>query len=72
MVERSVTLLWPAAAQEVVDEGGDIADIDTAILIAIGGVDIDVRSVAAQQVVNQGGHISNVHVAVSIHVALNK
>ena len=61
-------VLIPGARQQVVDQGGDVADVDAAVLVAVGTAQADTRSIAAKQIVDQGCHVADVHVVVAVHV----
>ena len=54
--------------QEVIDQGGHVADGYAAVLVAVGGVQVDARGVLGKQVVNQFGHVADVDEAVAAHV----
>ena len=60
--------LIPRAAQQVVDKGGYIADVDAAVLVAVGARQVDAAGVAAQEVVDQDSDIADVHVAIAVHI----
>ena len=61
--------LIPGAAKQEVDQGGDVADVDGAVLVAVGVLEIQSGGVVREQVVDQSGHVADVHVAVAVHVA---
>lgn len=65
----SLTGLRPGGAEEVVDEGGGVADVDVVVLVAVGIVEVDGAGVAAQQVVDEGGDIGDIDVSAIIGVA---
>ena len=55
------------SAQDQVDEGVDVGDVDFAI-----GVDVGSRDdVAVEDHVDDGVHIGNCHFAVKVHVTIN-
>ena len=56
------------AGEQVVDQGGDVADVDAAVLVAVGTTQVDARSIAGEQIVDQGRHVADVHIAIAIHV----
>ena len=64
--------LIPSAGEQVVDQGGDVADVDAAVLVAVGTTQVDARCVAAKQVVDQGGHVADIHAAVAVHVTTRR
>lgn len=43
--------------QQGVDQGSQIADVDVAVVVAIGIAGVEVRVDTAQQVVYQGGNV---------------
>ena len=53
------------AGEQVVDQGGDVANVDAAVLVAVGR---GVADAAAQQQVNQGRHVADVDAAVAVYV----
>ena len=55
--------------EQVVNQGGDVADAHGAVKVTVGGGGVDAVHIAGQQIVYQDGHIGNGHAAVSIHVA---
>ena len=65
----SLTGLRPGAAEEVVDEGGGVADVDVDVLVAVGIVEVDGTGVAAQQVVDKGGNVTDIDLAVAVQIA---
>ena len=65
-------LRGPITREQVVDEGCYVADVDAAVLVAVGTTQVDARCVAAKQVVDQGGHVADVHTAVAVHVTTHR
>ena len=63
------SLVGPVAIQQEADEGCHVADVDIAIVVAVGSRQVDARSVAVQLIGNQGRHIADVDAAVAVHVA---
>ena len=61
--------LIPSAGEQVVDQGGDVADVDAAVLVAVGTWTC---CAAAQQQVNQGRHVADVDAAVGVHVTTRR
>ena len=61
--------LIPSAGEQVVDQGGDVADVDAAVLVAVGTWTC---CAAAQQQVNQGRHVADVDAAVGGHVTTRR
>lgn len=67
-ISRLCWCLIPGAAQQVVDEVSNIANVHAAILVTVGSFQIHARCIAAKQVVNQCGYIADVHIAVAVHI----
>ena len=59
-------LRGPITRAQVVNQGGDVADVDAVVLVAVGRRVAD--GAAAQQQVDQGRHVADVHAAVAVHV----
>ena len=55
--------------QQEVDQGGHVADVDRAVLVAVGSVQVEAGGVVREQVVDQCRHIADVDIAVTVHVA---
>ena len=64
-----MSLILPSSRKDVIDEGGDIADVDVAVLVAVGRAEVDAGGVAREDVVDQSRHIADVDIAVIVHVA---
>lgn len=56
-------------AQEEVDDGGDVIDIEAVIGVQVSGSKADGIGVACQKGVDQDGHVIDVHLAVTIDIA---
>ena len=67
-VIRSFLEDLPAVRQQEVDQGGHVADVDRAVLVAVGVLEIEAGGVVREQVVDQGRHVADVDVAVAVHV----
>ena len=65
-------VLIPGARQQVVNKGGDVADVHAVVLVAVGTAQADTRSIAGEQIVDQGCHVADVHVVVAVHVTTHR
>lgn len=57
------------AVQQIVDQRGNILDVDVAAIVNIGIVKIDALGSSVQQIVDEYRHVLDVDVAVTVHVA---
>ena len=62
--------LIPGSAEQVVDQGGHVADGYLAVLVAVGSLQVDGRRVAAEQIVDQCSHVVDSGMRTKVAVTL--
>ena len=62
-------VLIPGTRQQIVNKGGDVTDVDAAVLVAVCIIQIDVAGIIGQQIIDQCRHVADVYIAVTVHVA---
>lgn len=58
----------PVAAQQVVDQDGNVSDVDHSVEVAVGSLQVDVGGIVRQQVVDQGRYIGDIDIAILVNV----
>ena len=61
-------LLGPVAAQQIVDESGNVGDGNIILEVAVCVLEADASSITTQQVVDEGGNISDSNILAHVHV----